>query len=59
MYYQNNINGTLVLIEIMSEFGVKKFVFSSSATVYGDSKKYPIQKSYLSAQLTLMVRLRQ
>ena len=41
MYYQNNINGTLVLTEVMSEFGVKKLVFSSSATVYGDSNKIP------------------
>jgi len=45
MYYQNNINGTLVLIEVMLEFGVKKLVFSSSATVYGDSKKIPYIES--------------
>lgn len=34
-YYMNNITGTLVLLKIMSEFQVKKLVFSSSATVYG------------------------
>ncbi len=34
-YYMNNITGTLVLLEVMKEFNVKKIVFSSSATVYG------------------------
>ncbi len=33
-YFDNNINGSLVLFEIMEEFGVKKIIFSSSATVY-------------------------
>lgn len=37
-YYDTNVNGTLNLLNIMSEFGVKKFVFSSSATVYGNPK---------------------
>lgn len=37
-YYDANVNGTLNLLKIMSEFGVKKFVFSSSATVYGNPK---------------------
>lgn len=37
-YYDTNVNGTLNLLKIMSEFGVKKFVFSSSATVYGNPK---------------------
>src|SRR5438552_2754669 len=35
-YYDNNLSGTLVLLECMAEAGVKKLVFSSSATVYGD-----------------------
>ncbi|NOQ13604.1 MAG: UDP-glucose 4-epimerase GalE [Methyloprofundus sp.] len=41
-YYQNNVYGTLVLTEVMEEFGVKKIIFSSSATVYGepDTVKY-------------------
>ena len=41
-YYQNNVYGTLVLTEIMQQFGVKKIIFSSSATVYGepDTVKY-------------------
>ena len=34
-YYQNNVSGTIVLCEVMQTFGVKKIVFSSSATVYG------------------------
>lgn len=40
-YYQNNVNGTLVLLEAMQEADVKKLIFSSSATVYGDSDKFP------------------
>ncbi len=41
-YYQNNVYGTLVLTEVMQEFAVKKMIFSSSATVYGepDTVKY-------------------
>ena len=35
LYYDNNINGTITLCEVMQEFNVKKMVFSSSATVYG------------------------
>lgn len=40
-YYENNINGTFVLLKIMREFGCKKFVFSSSATVYGMNNPVP------------------
>ncbi len=41
-YYQNNVYGTLVLTEVMQSFGVKRIIFSSSATVYGepDTVKY-------------------
>ncbi len=35
-YYQNNVYGTLVLTEIMAQFGIKNLIFSSSATVYGE-----------------------
>lgn len=35
LYFENNVSGTIALCEIMQEFGVKKMVFSSSATVYG------------------------
>ncbi len=41
-YYENNITGTLCLLEVMGEFGVKKMVFSSSATVYGVTDKMPL-----------------
>ncbi len=38
LYYDNNISGTITICEVMQEFGVKKMVFSSSATVYGYNK---------------------
>ena len=41
-YYQNNIAGTLVLCDVMRQYGVKKIVFSSSATVYGTPAFVPI-----------------
>lgn len=42
MYYENNLDSTFVLLDIMREFGVKNLVFSSSATVYGKAEKLPI-----------------
>ena len=42
MYYRNNLESTLHLCEVMKEFGCKRLVFSSSATVYGSPKKLPI-----------------
>ena len=44
-YYYNNISGAIVLLQTMEKFGVKKFVFSSSATVYGDPEKVPLTES--------------
>lgn len=41
-YFRNNIVGTLILCEIMERYGVKKLVFSSSATVYGESNEPPM-----------------
>lgn len=41
-YYDNNLISTLVLLEVMREFGCKKIVFSSSATVYGVAKEMPL-----------------
>ena len=41
-YYENNISGALVLLETMKKYGVKKFIFSSSATVYGEPERIPI-----------------
>ncbi len=46
MYYRNNLDSTLSLLEVASEFNVKKFVFSSSATVYGKPKKLPIKEDF-------------
>ena len=44
MYYTNNLESTLTLIEVMTEFNVKKIVFSSSATVYGVAKEMPLKE---------------
>ncbi len=41
-YYENNVGGTVTLLQVMQEQGVKKLVFSSSATVYGDPDRIPI-----------------
>ncbi len=41
-YYDNNLNGTLVLLQVMKKHGCKKIVFSSSATVYGDPEVLPL-----------------
>lgn len=46
LYYHNNIGGTLILCEVMSDFGVKNIIFSSSATVYGDPKTVPITEEF-------------
>ena len=45
-YYDNNIYGILVLIEVMREYGVKSIVFSSSATVYGNPHTVPITEDF-------------
>ena len=45
-YYENNIAGTVTLCQAMSDHGVKKMVFSSSATVYGDPHTVPIQEDF-------------
>lgn len=45
-YYHNNITGTLNLCRIMQKYGVKKMVFSSSATVYGNPERVPIDESF-------------
>ena len=45
-YYENNIYGTITLLEIMKEFNVFNFIFSSSATVYGDPISVPIDETF-------------
>ncbi len=41
-YYENNIGGTLVLLDVMRKHGVKNIIFSSSSTVYGDPDSVPV-----------------
>ncbi len=45
-YFSNNVYGTLCLCEVMRDNNVKKIVFSSSATVYGDPHKVPITEDF-------------
>ncbi len=45
-YFDNNINGTLSLLQVMSDFNCKKLVFSSSATVYGEPTSVPIKEHF-------------
>lgn len=46
MYYHNNLTGTFNLCKLMSKYGAKKIVFSSSATVYGLPKSVPISEDF-------------
>lgn len=41
-YYMNNISGCLVVLDVMKKYNVKKFIFSSSATVYGEPERIPL-----------------
>ncbi|KRG68945.1 UDP-glucose 4-epimerase GalE [Pseudoxanthomonas dokdonensis] len=43
-YFDNNISGTIVLLQAMRDAGVKRLVFSSSATVYGDPRQVPVSE---------------
>lgn len=45
-YYDNNLNGLLTLLRVMAAADVKSLVFSSSATVYGDPARVPIEESF-------------
>ena len=51
-YYDNNISGTISLVEVMRENGCKKFVFSSSATVYGDKNPCPFTEDMPTGKAT-------
>ena len=44
-YYRNNLDSTFVLLDLAREFDVKKFIFSSSATVYGTPEELPLQET--------------
>jgi UDP-glucose 4-epimerase len=45
-YYDNNVAGSVALCEVMEECGVRRLVFSSSATVYGDPRTVPIREDF-------------
>ena len=51
-YYYNNLTGTLILCDVMRKHGVKKIIFSSSATVYGDPAFVPITEECPKGQCT-------
>ena len=51
-YYNNNIAGTLTLIDVMRKHNVKNIIFSSSATVYGDPAEIPITEGCPKGQCT-------
>jgi len=51
-YYENNIAGTLILVDVMRQHGVKNIIFSSSATVYGDPAMIPITEECPKGQCT-------
>ncbi|OAM51221.1 UDP-glucose 4-epimerase GalE [Methylovorus sp. MM2] len=45
-YYNNNVYGTLTLLQVMEKYNIKTLVFSSSATVYGDPASVPIREDF-------------
>lgn len=49
-YYRNNVAGTMNLLHVMAEFNVKKLIFSSSATVYGDPAYLPLDEQHPTGQ---------
>lgn len=46
-YYDNNVYGSIALLEVMADFGCKKIIFSSSAAVYGNPISVPIKKNFM------------
>ncbi|RXG57096.1 UDP-glucose 4-epimerase [Armadillidium vulgare] len=46
LYYKNNLVSTINLLEVMKTNGVFQMVFSSSCSVYGDAKTFPIKESH-------------
>lgn len=58
-YYDNNVNGARTLLAVMREYGCKNFIFSSSATVYGEPDSVPLtENSPVKEQTAHTVRLR-
>ncbi len=52
MYYENNVGGAITLLDVMREHGVKNFVFSSSATVYGEPEIMPMNEKCPRGRIT-------
>ncbi len=52
LYYDNNISGTVTLCKVMAEYGCKKIVFSSSATVYGEKNVSPLNENMVAGGTT-------
>lgn len=52
MYYQNNVAGTMTLCAVLSAFGCKKIIFSSSATVYGENAQIPMKEEHPRGRCT-------
>jgi UDP-glucose 4-epimerase len=50
-YYENNVNGTVILLKKMKEYGVKKIIFSSTAAVYGEPKFIPMTELLFDEQV--------
>lgn len=48
-YYENNIVGSVYLLQVMKKYGCKNLIFSSSATVYGSPQKLPIDEYHITA----------
>jgi UDP-glucose 4-epimerase len=46
LYYDHNVGGTVSLLEVMAELGIHRFVFSSSATVYGEPERLPLSEDH-------------
>ncbi len=49
-YYQNNVSATLKLLQAMKKYGINKFIYSSSATVYGEPQTLPIDENSPTGQ---------
>ena len=58
-YYENNIAGTLTLVDVMRKHNVKNIIFSSSATVYGDPAQIPITEECPKGTVYEPIRLDQ
>ena len=51
-YYDNNINGSLVLFDLLQKYGCKNIIFSSSATVYGNVTESPVTEEFPTGSCT-------